>query len=149
MNPDLEAQGGVTFCGIASLVLSARLASLTEFDMKKLLHWLVSRQQRGFQGRTNKDPDTCYAFWNGATLDMLGHHDLVDISECRGYVLSCQHRLGGFSKYPNVYPDVMHTYYGLAWLSIAGIDGLTPIDSKLQLPVMASNGNLPPKRLKS
>ena len=32
----------------------------------------------GFQGRCNKDADTCYSFWIGGTLDMLGAFDMVD-----------------------------------------------------------------------
>lgn len=36
--------------------------------MKNLKRWLIFRQQSGFQGRPNKDVDTCYSFWIGATL---------------------------------------------------------------------------------
>ena len=32
----------------------------------------MQRQVGGFQGRVNKDPDTCYSFWVGASLKMLG-----------------------------------------------------------------------------
>ena len=35
-------------------------------------HWCMQRQVGGFQGRVNKDPDTCYSFWVGASLKMLG-----------------------------------------------------------------------------
>ncbi|RHY25617.1 hypothetical protein DYB32_009741, partial [Aphanomyces invadans] len=135
--PGLEAQGGVTYCGIASLVLSGRLVQAT-FDLTQLQHWLLMRQQHGFQGRTNKDPDTCYAFWNGASLHLLGHHGLVDIPSCERFILSCQHKHGGVAKFPAVYPDVLHSYYGLAWLSIAGAaPSLKPLDVKLQLPVQS------------
>ncbi|KDO33387.1 hypothetical protein SPRG_02194 [Saprolegnia parasitica CBS 223.65] len=114
MNPGLEAQGGVTHCGMASLALCGRLA----------------------QGRTNKTPDSCYAFWDGATLQMLGFHNLVDIPSVRKFVLSCQFpHGGGIAKFPNTYPDVMHAYYSLAWLSIAGEHGLLPLETKLQVPL--------------
>ena len=32
------------------------------------MRWLLNRQCPGFQGRPNKDPDTCYSFWVGASL---------------------------------------------------------------------------------
>ncbi|RHY94858.1 hypothetical protein DYB37_000651 [Aphanomyces astaci] len=133
--PGLEAQGGVTYCGLASLVLCGRLVQAT-FDLSLLQHWLLMRQQQGFQGRTNKQPDVCYAFWDGASLHLLGLHGLVDVSTCERFVLSCQHKHGGIAKYATVYPDVLHSYYGLAWLSIAGVGpGLESLDVKLQLPL--------------
>ncbi|OQS03558.1 geranylgeranyl transferase [Thraustotheca clavata] len=136
MNPGHEAQGGVTYCGIATLVLCGRLAQLA-FPIQKLVHWLMFRQQNGFQGRTNKLPDSCYAFWSGATLQMLGYHNLVDIPSCRDFILSCQFpNGGGIAKFPDTYPDVMHAYYSLAWLSISGEDGLLPLETKLQVPVV-------------
>lgn len=150
---DAEGQGGAVYCAIASLVLSGRLMQLN-CDQNDLLRWLVFRQQGGFQGRCNKDPDSCYAFWNGATLDMLGRHSFVDIPSCAEFVLSCQFPLGGLCKYPDSVPDVMHAYYSLAWLSIASNDSkrmrsisssgdetpafklpdLAPLDTKLQVP---------------
>ncbi|GLE01727.1 hypothetical protein PINS_up010561 [Pythium insidiosum] len=151
---DAEGQGGAVFCAIASLVLSGRLMQL-QMDQSELLRWLVFRQQGGFQGRCNKVPDSCYAFWNGATLDMLGKHHLVDVPSCRDFILSCQFPFGGLCKYPDGVPDVMHSYYSLAWLSIAtnglrrrqskgdvsGVEEqddpfacLLPLDTKLQVP---------------
>ncbi|CAK4081325.1 unnamed protein product [Aphanomyces euteiches] len=131
--PGLEAQGGYTFCAIASLALAGRLVQAS-FDRQLVVQWLLMRQQQGFQGRTNKDPDTCYAFWDGAALVMLGAVDLVDKPHACAFVSTCQHRYGGVAKYPDTYPDVLHSFYGLAWLSIAGTDGLLPLDVKLQLP---------------
>lgn len=69
--PDLEAHGGYTFCGIASLAL---LGSTGRCDLKALLRWSINRQMRyegGFQGRTNKLVDGCYAFWQGAVLPIV------------------------------------------------------------------------------
>ena len=52
---------------------------------------------------------------------------------------SCQHqKMGGFSKYPGDYPDIIHSFYSLATLSLAKIvlqdsDGTNTIsDVKLQ-----------------
>lgn len=134
------------FCAIGALVLSGRLLQLS-VDQSELIRWLVFRQQSGFQGRCNKDPDTCYAFWNGATLDLLGKHSFVDIPSCQEFVYSCQFPFGGIAKFPDTMPDVMHSYYSLAWLSIASnhnkanrttstyaLPDLAPLDTKLQVP---------------
>ncbi|TMW60388.1 hypothetical protein Poli38472_000430 [Pythium oligandrum] len=148
--PNAESQGGAVFCGTAALVLSGRLMQFQE-DLSELIRWLMFRQQNGFQGRCNKTPDTCYAFWDGATLDLLGKHSLVHVPSCQEFILSCQFPLGGFCKYPDTVPDVMHSYYSLAWLSIAfhtqrrsagssvseaedPFACLQPLDTKLQVP---------------
>jgi geranylgeranyl transferase type-1 subunit beta len=76
LNPECEAQGGATFCALASLMLMGKLhadapdstiEASDATDTKKLIdgcrHWCVQRQVGGYQGRTGKDPDTCYSFW--------------------------------------------------------------------------------------
>nr|CCA19516.1 geranylgeranyl transferase putative [Albugo laibachii Nc14] len=138
--PGTEGQGGAVFCAIAALRLSGCEEKL-DCKQKNLIRWLMFRQHNGFQGRCNKEPDSCYAFWNGGALDMLEHHAFVDIESIQNFVVSCQHSFGGFCKYPDSGPDVMHSYYSLAWLSIAsrssrhlGIIGLKPMDTKLQIP---------------
>jgi prenyltransferase beta subunit len=50
----------------------------------------------GFQGRINKDPDTCYSFWIGATLKLLGGFDLVEFPMVKGFSLCCEAPTGGF-----------------------------------------------------
>ena len=61
--------GGSTFCAIASLVLMDKLTTtLTAQQKDSLIRWCLIRQTSGFQGRPNKDADTCYSFWIGATL---------------------------------------------------------------------------------
>lgn len=76
----------------------------------------------GLNGRTNKVADTCYAWWAGASLYMLGHPSLYDHKAVRRYLLEkTQHPvLGGFGKYPNELPDIYHSCLGLAALSLAG-----------------------------
>ncbi|KAH7481704.1 hypothetical protein PRIC1_014799 [Phytophthora ramorum] len=142
-----ESHGGAVFTAIASLFLSGRMMQLN-CEQSDLVRWLVFRQQRGFQGRCNKSPDSCYAFWNGATLDLLGKHSLVDIPSCKEFIYSCQFPFGGLCKYPDTVPDVMHSYLSLAWLSIAAhsranadeeeaaceLPELAALDTKLQVP---------------
>jgi len=127
--PGQESHGGSTYCAVAALVLMERLADLPKKE--NLIQWLLERQQSGFQGRINKDVDTCYSFWIGATLDMLGAYQLVDFPSVKGFTLLCQHKMGGFSKCEGQYPDVLHTYLGLCGLSLGGEPGILPINSAL------------------
>uniref|UniRef100_A0AAV1VBK1 Prenyltransferase alpha-alpha toroid domain-containing protein n=1 Tax=Peronospora matthiolae TaxID=2874970 RepID=A0AAV1VBK1_9STRA len=145
-----ESHGGAVFTAIASLTLSGQLTQL-KCKQSELVQWLVFRQQDcgGFQGRLNKVPDSCYAFWNGATLALLQEHALVDSPSCRQFIYACQFSFGGLCKYPESVPDVMHSYLSLAWLSIAAhtdpdrtrgdeeegeYPPLAPLDTKLQVP---------------
>lgn len=114
-NPGLESHGGSTYCAVNALALMGALDRIPNKD--RLVRWLLERQVTGFQGRINKDPDSCYAFWIGASLKALGKFDLVDKETLVGFLLSCQTSLGGFSKIPGVYPDPLHTYMSLCGLS--------------------------------
>jgi len=134
--PGLESHGGSTYCAIAALKLMGKLDELPR--KKELIQWCVERQVSGFQGRINKDADTCYSFWIGATLSILGAHDLVDFATLRGFNLSCEQPTGGLSKVPGSFPDVLHTYLGLCGLSLGGEKGLAPIDPSLGFSVRAA-----------
>lgn len=144
--PGNEAHGGSTYCALASLTLCGRLNELPR--RSDLIHWLVERQVSGFQGRPNKDPDTCYSFWVGASLDLLGvHSDVVNQTLNRGFTLSCQSRqMGGFSKSPEVRPDVLHTYYSLCGLSLQGEPGLQKLFSPLSITKRANDSFLNAQR---
>jgi geranylgeranyl transferase type-1 subunit beta len=86
----------------------------------KTIEWLLWRQQdgSGFQGRSNKPADTCYSFWVGASLEMMGAYKFVDYKENRGFLMCTQTHYGGFGKLIGSHPDVMHSYMGLASLSL-------------------------------
>jgi len=57
----------------------------------------------GFCGRINKRGDTCYSFWVGGALDVLGHAELMDMEANRRFLLGqTQHLIGGFGKLPGV-----------------------------------------------
>jgi geranylgeranyl transferase type-1 subunit beta len=95
---------------------------------------LFCRQVHGYQGRTNKDPDSCYSFWVGATLSLLGQFGDTDLPSTQTFLLrDCQQSAytGGFSKLPDCYPDLLHTFYSLCWLSMAGYEGVKSIDPRL------------------
>ncbi|CAI5727173.1 hypothetical protein KXD40_002402 [Peronospora effusa] len=159
LNDGAESHGGAVFTAIASLSLSGKMAQLN-CEQSELVRWLVFRQQGGFQGRCNKSPDSCYAFWNGATLALLGKHHLVNIPSCKQFIYSCQFPFGGLCKYPDTVPDVMHSYLSLAWLSIAAhsspnmnedeanceLPKLVALNTKLQVPMFPKLLSLPMKR---
>jgi geranylgeranyl transferase type-1 subunit beta len=139
LSPGLEGHGGSVFCAIASLHLMGQLENvLGEGNWRnELIHWCVLRQVRGMQGRPNKNEDTCYSYWIGGTLRLLNADEYLNKDVLTNFVLSCQTRLGGFSKLEDgMYPDVMHSFYSLAWLSLASEDnqepnGLRPLDCAL------------------
>lgn len=139
-----ESHGGSTYCAIASLALMNRLGDigfhsrnsreasgymvanstkpLSEFAQGLVL-WLTQRQVSGFQGRINKDQDSCYSWWIGASLQILGYFNMVETVHLRGFIMSCKNNRG-FSKYPNNSPDVLHTYFSLCGLAFLDEPGL-------------------------
>lgn len=139
--PFLESHGGSTFCAVASLALMRRLEeAFPPPDLEGLKRWCIMRQQTGFQGRPNKPVDTCYSFWIGASLELLGCLEWVDKKWNRGYVLSTQGEYtGGFSKWPDTHPDPLHSYLGLCGLSIQGEGGLRPLCVSLNITQRAAD----------
>jgi geranylgeranyl transferase type-1 subunit beta len=118
--PGNEGHGGSTFCAIASLALMQRLDEVLDDEWRsELTHWCVQRQLGGLQGRPNKLEDTCYSYWIGGTLHLLGRFDLMDHEALRRFVMQCQTSMGGFSKVIGAFPDVLHAYYSLAYLSLS------------------------------
>jgi geranylgeranyl transferase type-1 subunit beta len=105
---------------------------------ENLVRWCVSRQRvinfnhlgmytpstittaaAGVQGRPNKPEDTCYSYWIGGTLHLLNEAQLLDGWALREYVLNCQSPYGGFGKVQGSMPDLLHSFYSLAWLSLS------------------------------
>lgn len=136
--PELESHGGTTFCAIATLSLSNQLDKLSTQQTDGLKRWLVNRQVDGFQGRPNKPVDTCYSFWMGATLKMLGILELTNFESNRRYVLDTQDSIvGGFSKWPDTNSDPLHTYLGLGGLSLIGENNLNEVMPSLNISLRA------------
>lgn len=138
--PELESHGGVTYCAVAVLTLMGQLhSSLTEKQLEGLRRWAIMRQESGFQGRANKQVDTCYSFWVGATLQMLQFFNMVDFAENRAYIMTTQDNLtGGFSKWEDLIPDPLHTYLGLCGLSLMREKGLLEINPALNVTTRAA-----------
>lgn len=110
------------------------------------------RQQSGFQGRPNKPVDTCYSFWVAATLRLLnsgsssgqaedlrrGKPLLIDSIANRRFVLSTQADIiGGLAKWADHPSDPLHSYLGLAGLSVCQNRPQTG-DSNLKSTFMAN-----------
>lgn len=132
--PGLESHGGSTFCGVASLSLMGRLGTLDEGVRAKLVHWLVSRQVSGFQGRPHKPVDTCYSFWIAGCLALLNASRLTDHDANRAFLMTTQNPLGGgFSKWPDTLPDPLHAYMAVAGLSLQGEPGVAPLHPALNI----------------
>jgi len=121
MGPGQEGHGGSTYCGVTALFLMDRLHKLPLRE--ELIEWLVQRQGEGFQGRIGKMQDTCYGYWIGLTLQMLDALDFVSYQNFYFYQ-ECQFEAGGFSKYPQGSPDIVHSYLGLVSVSVLGHTGL-------------------------
>ncbi|CAI7996354.1 Geranylgeranyl transferase type-1 subunit beta [Geodia barretti] len=138
--PHLESHGGSTFCAVASLSLMGRLDSaFSPEERRGLARWCLRRQVTGFQGRPNKPSDTCYSFWIGASLELLGWFQYVNKEWNRGFLLSTRGKMvGGFAKWPESHPDPLHTCLGLAGLSLNGEPGLNSLDPHLTLTRRAS-----------
>ena len=131
MGPHAEGHGGTTYCAVASLMLMDRLSALR--SVPSLIQWAILNQGEGFCGRPEKPQDTCYSFWLGATLQMLGAYDLTAREGNRKFNLSCQTCRGGFGKQVNGRPDLLHSCYALCGLSFMGLDELAPLEPRLGL----------------
>lgn len=80
-------------------------------------------QPAGMVGRPNKKEDTCYSYWIGGTLHLLSSSHLMDGWALREYVLKCQSPYGGFGKVVGAMPDLLHSFYSMAWLTLSTEDG--------------------------
>lgn len=99
LRPFEESHSGATYCALASLVLFKKIdeipnkTKLIEFLVNRQVPWEPSREKGcigGFQGRINKYPDSCYSFWNGASLKILGFESFINKESVKPYILNCQ-----------------------------------------------------------
>ncbi|CAI5441675.1 unnamed protein product [Caenorhabditis angaria] len=90
----------------------------------------------GFHGRAHKPDDSCYAFWIGASLNILGAYNLVSTTHVREFLMIAQHsHIGGFCKLPEVsgYSDLLHTYFSIAALSLMHHPAINPVHSAMNV----------------
>ncbi|CAE7336438.1 Geranylgeranyl transferase type-1 subunit beta [Symbiodinium microadriaticum] len=136
MGPGAESHGGCTYCAVAALRMLGRLADLPSKDL--LVDWCVRRQVSGFQGRIEKDPDSCYSFWVGGSMQLLGAHFLQP-DDCLQFLKRCEsQRLGGFQKFPDApFPDLLHSYFSVCGLSLCRL--LPPLHALLGVSQRAAD----------
>ncbi len=101
--PMSESHGGSTYCAIAALSLMQQLDQGLA-DRQRTLQWCLRRQIEGFQGRINKPGDTCYSFWIGASLQLLGGLSLANRDANLRFLGKTATEYGGFGKEENDYP---------------------------------------------
>ncbi|KAI9172933.1 geranylgeranyl transferase type-1 subunit beta [Blastocladiella emersonii ATCC 22665] len=113
-----EGHGGYTYCAVASLACLGALDTLTPARRDRLVQWAVFQQELGFAGRIGKVSDSCYSFWIGAALKILGALHLIDVEKSELFLCTMQSKMGGFTKSGDGFPDLLHTYMALAALAL-------------------------------
>ncbi|KAG8706532.1 hypothetical protein FRC09_002372 [Ceratobasidium sp. 395] len=119
-SPDQEAHGGPTYCALAAMTLCPYVdgAGLDAKSRQKTIRWLSMHQTTGFCGRTGKTPDSCYSFWCGAALRLLGAEGCVDVDANATFIEQCQFKFGGLAKVPDERPDPLHSYLSIAAVAL-------------------------------
>ncbi|THG18119.1 hypothetical protein TEA_001644 [Camellia sinensis var. sinensis] len=149
---EIFGTGGVTYCAVASLRLMGFIeddvlskgASSSIINVPLLLDWSLQRlvANGGFQGRPNKPSDTCYAFWVGGVLRILGGHKFIDEKALRQFLLTCQSQYGGFNKFLGQLPDLYHSYYGFSAFNTGGEKPSLDWNKRMHIALGAARGLL-------
>ena len=158
-SPGGESHAAYTYCALASLDIAHLCFGMSEIATpESTAFWLASRQTAhgGFNGRPEKAPDVCYSWWIYASLKILDFYglgkpiqgELVDQQiSCRfsswisksslvDFILKAQDlETGGVSDRPGYAPDIFHTFFGIAALSLLEPElGLDRIDPTFAVP---------------
>ncbi|KAJ3985894.1 rab geranylgeranyltransferase [Lentinula detonsa] len=129
-----ESHAGQVFVCCAALTILDRLDVI---DTSMLSWWLAERQlpNGGLNGRPEKLEDVCYSFWVLSSLSMLKKVHYIDSDKLISFILSAQDpEGGGIADRPGDMPDVFHTHFGVAGLSLLGYPGLVDIDPVYCMP---------------
>ncbi|OJA20093.1 hypothetical protein AZE42_07714 [Rhizopogon vesiculosus] len=147
-----ESHAAQVFVCVAALAILDRLE---EIDQPALCWWLSERQlpNGGLNGRPEKLEDVsfrtticsavsiiplfqvCYSFWVLSALSILGKLTWIDASKLEAFILSAQEtESGGIADRPGDVPDVFHTLFGIAGLSLLGYPALMDLDPVYCMP---------------
>ena len=120
LQPHAEAHGAGTYVAVAALTLTGQLHRLGEGGRRRLERWAMARQGvEGYTGRANKPPDSCYAFWVGGTLRLLGLDGYTEVGVNCGHLARCgDGKRGGFGKEEKQRGDLLHSYMATAGLGL-------------------------------
>ncbi|KAI8818925.1 type II protein geranylgeranyltransferase beta subunit [Fimicolochytrium jonesii] len=132
--PGAESHAGQIFCCVGTLAILNHL-HLVERD--KLCWWLAERQlpNGGLNGRPEKLEDVCYSWWVLSALAILDRIHWINKETLAGFILASQDtETGGIADRPGDIPDVFHTVFGLAGLSLLEFGGLVEVDPRYCMP---------------
>ena len=133
--PGGESHAGQVFTCVGALAIAGAL----EQCQRDLLGWWLCERQTpggGLNGRPQKDADVCYSWWVLSSLILLERDCWIDRAALRQFILNAQDEDdGGIADKPGNEPDVFHTFFGIAGLSLLGTDGLQSIDAAHAMPV--------------
>jgi len=143
--PRSESHAAYTFCAVQALAL---IDALDMLDLDRLGWWLCERQTPGggFNGRPEKAPDVCYSWWILSALATIDRVHWIDGARLAAFIRAAQDEEdGGIADRPGDVPDVFHTFFGLAGLSLLREEDLTPIHPVYALPMaVVQRMDLPP-----
>ncbi|KAI0361986.1 rab geranylgeranyltransferase [Trametes cingulata] len=129
-----ESHAAQVFVCVAALAVLDRL---DEVDQDMLGWWLAERQlpNGGLNGRPEKLEDVCYSFWVLSAMSILNKVPWLNAEKLTAFILSAQDlEQGGIADRPGDQPDVFHTLFGVAGLSLLGYPGLDDLDPVYCMP---------------
>ncbi|EIW60476.1 rab geranylgeranyltransferase [Trametes versicolor FP-101664 SS1] len=129
-----ESHAAQVFVCVAALAVLDRL---DEIDQDSLGWWLAERQlpNGGLNGRPEKLEDVCYSFWVLSAMSILNKIPWINAEKLTTFILSAQDlEHGGIADRPGDQPDVFHTNFGVAGLSLLGYPGLDDLDPVYCMP---------------
>ncbi|KAH3902450.1 probable Geranylgeranyl transferase type-2 subunit beta [Saccharomycodes ludwigii] len=136
--PGAESHSAQAFTCVGALAIVGKLEeTLTKQQLDDLGWWLCERQvdNGGLNGRPSKLPDVCYSWWVLSTLAIIGKLDWINFPKLHSFILKSQDpQKGGISDRPGNEVDVYHTCFGIAGLSLMGVEDLEPIDPVYCMP---------------
>lgn len=121
--PGAESHAGQVFCCVGALAIAQKLDLLTAHQVDLLGWWLCERQvdSGGLNGRPEKQADVCYSWWILSTMSILAKVSWINGDKLASFILKCQDEDdGGIADRPSDMPDVYHTFFGIAGLSLLG-----------------------------
>jgi len=137
LRPSQESHGGATYTCLASLRLLGGLNALTTEQRNSAVTFCVLKQdsaQGGFSGRSNKVCDTCYAYWIGSSLHILGKGDFINRAGLTRYLDTTSHpMIGGYAKCSGEAPDPYHTHFGICARTLCEVDASKAMEPSLGL----------------
>lgn len=140
--PHAESHAGQVFTCLGALAIAGQLDIPENKSWIDTCGWWLCERQLpmgGLNGRPEKLEDVCYSWWVLSSLKMIGKQGWIDKEALVKFILSAQDTdNGGIADRPGDVPDVFHTYFGIAGLSLLDYPGLGPVNEIYSLPLETS-----------